>query len=156
MKKVYETVSDMILPGIVFAGVMAILIGAALLGSIGKRMNVKGEDFSHMADTKAVQEVCGRKEPVIQCIGDKVWNTGQSIAVSQLFSAVDEDGGKVPVTVLDIKDQNGNSVLSCYQKAGGQAVFSQRGVYTFFLKAMDRERKTSTEEISILVDNRQG
>lgn len=154
MKKIYGTISDIILPAVVLAGVIAILVGASLFGTIGKRMEVLEEDFSMMEDSQAVQALCDRDEPVIQCVGKKLWNVGESLSVSGNFSAVDAEGGEIAVVLLDITNQDGLSVMECYQKDSGQAVFTQRGVYTFFLKAMDREQKKATKRFSILVDGR--
>lgn len=71
-----------------------------------------------------------------------------------LFSAADAEGGELDVLIADITDHKGGSVLHCYQENAKQAVFHQSGVYTFSLKAMDREQKISTEKISIIVDDR--
>ena len=51
MKKVYETAADMILSGIVFAALIAIILGAALLDKAGRRMKVESEDFSVMEES---------------------------------------------------------------------------------------------------------
>ncbi|MCI9083083.1 MAG: hypothetical protein HFI70_12505 [Lachnospiraceae bacterium] len=154
MKKVFQAFSDLVLPGIVIAAVTAILTGAALFEKIGNRMAAESENFSSMADTQAMETVCDRKEPLIQCIGKKVWKAGEHMTVSNVFSAADEEGRKLKIMVLDIADQNGGSVLNCYQKSTGQAVFTKRGVYTFSLEAMDTERKIGREKIVILVDDR--
>ncbi len=154
MEKIYEAVSDMILPGVVFAALAAIFIAISLFGRIGKRMETESEDFSCMADTQAVEAVCEREAPRIQCTGKKVWNTGEAIMTDHLFSAADAEGGELDVLIADITDHKGGSVLHCYQENAKQAVFHQSGVYTFSLKAMDREQKISTEKISIIVDDR--
>lgn len=154
MKKLYESVSDMIFPGIVCTAVTSIFIGTALFGRIGDRMAVESENFSHMADTQALEAVCKRKAPVIQCAEKRVWRPGESILISRLYSAVDEEGKNLQCVVSDIKNQNGDSVMDCFQESTGQAVFVQRGVYTFYLKTMDKERKISEETMVILVDDR--
>lgn len=154
MKKVYGTIVDIILPAVVFAAVIAILVGASLFGRIGKRMEVKGEDFSMMEDSQAVQALCDRDEPVIQYIGKKVWDVGEILSVSGNFLAVDAEGGEIAASVLDITNQEGLSVMECYEKESGQAVFAQTGVYTFLLEAMDGEQKKATKRFSILVDGR--
>lgn len=154
MKKVYGTIADIILPAVVLAGVIAIFVGASLFGTIGKRMEVQGEDFSMMEDSQAVQVLCDRDEPVIRCVGKKLWDVGEILSVSGNFSAVDAEGGEIAASVLDIINQDGISVMECYQKESGQAVFTQRGVYTFLLEAMDGEQKKTTKRFSILVDGR--
>ncbi len=154
MKKLYEAVSDMILPGIVFVAVTAILTGAAVFGKIGNSMKADGDDFSHMADTQAVEAVCGRQEPRIQCIGKKVWKAGESVSIYNVFSAADENGSSLKLMVSDIISENGDSVLNCYHESTGQAVFPKRGAYTFCLETMDSERKISKERMLILVDDR--
>ena len=155
MEKVYEIVSDMILPGFVFALLAVIFIVISPLGKIGERVDGAGEDFSNMADTQAVEAVCNRVAPQIERIGKKVWKPGELIMITDLFAAADAEGRKLDFLVTDITDQNGGSALNCYQESGKQAVFQQSGVYTFCLKTMDRERKISTEQFAILVDDRQ-
>ena len=53
-----------------------------------------------------------------------------------------------------ITDQEGNSVIGCYREDMQQAVFFEKGIYTFLLKAMDKERKSCTEKRCILIDCR--
>lgn len=154
MKKVYETAADMILSGIVFAALIAIILGAALFEKAGRRMKVESEDFSVMKDTLAVEAVCQRKTPSIRCAGKKVWELGEPVFVRQAFAAEDAEGNSLAVRVLDIINHEGTSVLECYQKETDVATFSQRGVYTFSLKAVDQERKSKVEQITILVDQR--
>lgn len=154
MKKAYGTISDIILPAIVFAAVMAILAGASLFGKIGKRMEAPEEDFSMMEDSRAVQALCDREGPVIRCVGKKLWNAGESIPVLGTFAAVDVEGRAADVRVLDITNQEGVSVMECYREDTGQAAFAQRGVYTFLLEAIDGEQKRGTKRVSILVDSR--
>lgn len=154
MKKVFEAVPDMILPAVVFLAVVSILVGAALFGKIGERMESQGENFSHMTDSKTIQALCEREAPIIQCIGKKRWNAGEKIPVAEVFAAADTDGNKVDIAVLDITDQDGVSVIEDYQKDSGQAVFSRRGVYTFSLAAIDEQRKRGTGRFSILVDGK--
>lgn len=154
MKKVYETVSELLLPAAVFLAVMAILAGAAVFNRIGKRMEVPGEDYALMGDTQAVQSLCERESPKIWCAGKKRWNAGEVISVSEVFASADAEGNGLEVTVVDITDQDGISEAGCYQEETGQAVFPVRGVYTFSLLAMDGERKRSIERISLLVDGK--
>ncbi len=154
MKKIYETVADMVFPGMIFTGLMVVFVGVSLFGNLGKRMKAEKEDFSHMADSLAMEVVCNRKEPVIQCIGEKVWRIEETVDISEVFLAKDEEGTCLKIKVLDIKDQDGNNAMDCYHKEKQQAVFSQRGIYTFSLEAMDRERKIGKKHISIVVDDR--
>ncbi len=154
MKRIFGTISDLILPAIIFAAVMAFLVSASFLGRIGKRMEGKTEDFSDMADTAAIGVLCEREEPQIRCVGKRVWNVGEILSIPEIFHAVDTDGGNLSVTVANIIDQNGDSVMDCYHKQKQEAVFSKKGAYTFFLMAMDKERKSGTEIVSVLVDGR--
>jgi hypothetical protein len=154
MKKIYQAVSEMVLPGIVFSAVVSILVGAALFDRIGGRMETGGEDFSRMADTQTVQALCERELPVIQCVGKKRWDAGESILVQEVFTALDMDGNIIEPVVLDIIDQDGDSAMGCYNKETGQAIFTARGIYTFLLSATDKQRKRSAGKISLLVDGR--
>lgn len=154
MKKVFETVSAMVLPAVVFLAIVSILVGAALFGKIGERMDIQGEDFSQMPDSQTIQDLCEREIPVIQCVGKKRWAVGESIPVAQIFAAADAEGNKADIAVLDITDQNGDSAMEYYQKDTGQAVFSARGVYTFSLAAIDGQRKRGTGRFSVVVDGR--
>ncbi len=154
MHKVYQVMSDIILPGTVFLAVLAILVGAALLSGIGKRMEAPQEDFSQMADVQAVESLCERELPDIRCVQKKRWDAGEHILVPQVFTAADADGNKIEVSVLDITDQDGASAMGFYKKENGLAVFPKRGVYTFLLAAEDGEQKRCTKWISLLVDQR--
>lgn len=154
MKEINETVLQMILPAIVFLGVMAILAGGVIFGKIGKRMDVQGEDFSQMEDTRVVKELCERGEPTIRCDGKKLWGVGEILFIPAVFTAKDTEGGNIDITVADIINQDGASVMECYQEQTNQAVFSRRGIYTFSLTAMDGQRKICKEMISVLVDER--
>lgn len=154
MNRVFQELSGWIVTAIVFAALTVILTGGSLLEKIGQCLEVQGEDFSRMADSEAVAAVCKRKEPVIHFIGKRVWEAGESISMYQVFEAVDAEGAKLEIIVLDITDQEGNCVIDCYREDMQQAIFLERGVYTFLLKAIDRERKTCTEKMSILIDQR--
>lgn len=154
MDKLFRELSGWIVTALVFAAVTVILVGSSLLEKVGRRMEVQGEDFSHMSDCEAVASVCERKEPMICCIGKRVWETGENISVSQIFEAIDAEGTKLEITVMDITDQEGNSVIGCYREDVQQAVFFEQGIYTFLLKAMDKERKSCTEKRCILIDCR--
>ncbi len=154
MKKINETVLNLILPAVVFLGVMAILAEGALVGKIGKRMDVQREDFSQMEDARTVEELCERNEPTIQCVGKKLWRVGEVLSIPAVFKARDAEGGNLNITVEDIINQDGASVMECYQEQTNQAVFARRGVYTFSLIAMDKQRKICKQMISVLVDER--
>lgn len=154
MKKIFNAMSDLVLPAVVFLAVAAILTGVSLFYKIGKRIEVKEEDFSQMQDRSIMQMLCEREAPTIRCVGKKLWNIGEILTVSAVFAAEDAEAGQVEVSVLDITNQDGDSVMECYRKDLGQVIFLQRGVYTFSLAAMDGQRKTGTEEISIIVDAR--
>lgn len=144
----------MILPGIAFAAIAAILAGSALLSKTGQRMDVESENFSNCADTNATAEICGRKAPKIICAGKKIWAIGETIPIETLFLATDADGNQIRVDVEDITDADGNSAMGNYREASQEALFQNRGVYTFHLKTMDSERKTATQKISVVVDGR--
>lgn len=154
MKKINETVLNMIVPAVVFLGIMAILAGGALFGKIGRRMEVSGEDFSQMEDTRMVEALCDREEPTIQFVGKKRWSVGEVISIPTVFQAEDAEGNEVGVTVMDIMNEEGVSVMGCYQQQANQAAFLRRGVYTFSLAAMDGQRKVCKEKVSVLVDER--
>lgn len=154
MKKVLEMASDMILPGIIFVSIVAVLTGGALLSKAGQRMDAEKEDFSNSKDTGAVEDICAREEPSITCVGKKTWNTGEAISINSVFTAADAEGNLLTVKTVDITDESGNSAMDSYQEASRTAVFSRRGVYTFHLRAMDSERKTAEAKFSFAVDER--
>lgn len=154
MKKVFEMVSDMIIPGIIFVSIVAVVTGGALFSKVGQRMEAEKEDFSNSADTGAVENICARKEPTITCTGKRIWKKGEIIRINNVFQAADAEGQALTVKVKDIIDESGTSVIGQYQASSHTASFSSRGVYTFHLKAMDSERKTAEMKISFTVDNR--
>ena len=107
-----------------------------------------------MADTLAVEAACAREEPKIQYAGKNVWGIGEAVLISETFLAADAEGIPLSVQVSDIIDQDGRSAWNCYHEEAHKAVFEQRGIYTFTLETVDRERKSATRRISILVDER--
>lgn len=154
MKKIFGTMSDMVLPAVVFIAITAVIAGAALFSKAGQRMDVEGEDFSDSADTGTMEDICEREAPVITYTGKKVWNTGEVILTDNVFRAEDADGSSVEVEVMDITDRDGNSVMDCFRETDKSAVFGEKGVYSFRLSAMDSERKNTTKRISLVVDDR--
>lgn len=154
MKKIFEMVSDMILPGIIFVSIIAVITGGALLSKAGQRMDVEKEDFSNSKDTGAVADICAREGPAITCVGKKNWNTGEVLHINTVFWATDKDGNLLTVKAVDITDETGNSVMDSYQASTRTAVFSRRGVYTFHLSTMDSERKKAEAKFSVTVDGR--
>lgn len=152
MKKIYETVSDMIFPAVVFAAILAILTGAFLLQRVGKRMEVEKEDFSGMKDTQAVEVVCERDAPVITCTGKRNFHVGEIVEIPEVFRAQDAEGEELDVLVDELVDVEGNSVIDLYQEANRKAVFKRKGVYIFTLSSMDYERKHTQERFSISVN----
>lgn len=154
MKKIFETVSDMIVPGIIFAALVASITAGALLTRTGQRMEAPKQSFSGSADTAATEAACEREEPTILCIGKKNWKTGQTISAGSVFLATDAEGNALAVKVHDITDADGNSAIGCYQKTSHTATFTRSGIYTFHLKAIDSERKTAEASFSIAVDRR--
>lgn len=154
MKRINEAVLNMIFPAIVFLGVMAILVGGAMFSKIGKRMEVQEENFSQMEDTRMLEMLCQRDEPTIRYIAKKRWSVGETLSVPAAFAAKDAEGNEIKITVTDIINQDGISVMEWYQEQADQVVFSRRGIYTFSLAATDGQRKVCKEKISVLVDER--
>lgn len=154
MKKVYENISDMLIPGIIFIFIMAILTGATLFSKLGERMQEETESFSDCADTKETEKICNRTEPQIAYAGRKIWNTGEVISIKDTFPAKDAEGNPLDVEVREITDVEGNDVTDSYRATEHTAVFSHRGIYTFRIHTMDRERKTAAKKFSLVVDGR--
>lgn len=154
MKKLYGAISDIIMPGIAFAAIVAILAGGALLQKTGQRMDVDAEDFSGYADTEAVDAACRREGPSISCTGKKIWGAGEPIPIDSLFLSTDMEGNRIQTDVTGITDEDGNSAMDSYQEASRTALFKDRGVYTFHLSALDSERKETLKKVSIVVDGR--
>lgn len=154
MKKIFDMVSDMVVPGIIFAALIASITAGALLTKTGQRMQAPKQSFSGSADTAATEAACERDEPTISCVGKKNWKAGETIPAGSIFSATDAEGNTLAVKVCDITDTEGNSAMGSYQKASHTARFPRSGIYTFHLRAMDSERKTSEAMFPIAVDSR--
>lgn len=154
MKKVLEAASDMIVPGIIFAAIVASLTAGALLTKTGQRMEAEKQDFSNSADTEAVERICEREAPTITCVGKRTWGTGETIDTGSLFLAEDAEGRALDVRTVDITDASGNSAMDRYHEPSRTARFTDSGIYTFHLRAMDSERKTSEAMIPLAVDSR--
>lgn len=154
MKKIFDMVSDMIVPGIIFTALVASITAGALLTKTGQRMEAPKQSFSGSADTAATEESCAREAPVIACTGKTNWKTGETIHVDSIFSATDAEGNTLAVKVRDITDAEGNSAMDSYEKTGNTASFSRSGIYTFRLKAIDSERKTAEAAFPVAIDSR--
>lgn len=154
MKKIFESVSDIVIPCIIFASIAAILVEGSLLSKAGKRMDVEKQNFTDCKDTKAIENLCAREKPTITCIGKKIWETRETIHINHVFQAIDAEGQALSLKVKDITDESGASVMDRYHAASQTASFTDTGIYTFHLKTMDRERKTATMRFSFVIDNR--
>ena len=152
MRKVFESISDFILPAVVFIAITAILTGTALFSKMGQRMQEEKEDFSNFQDAGAIKEICEREEPVIVYTGKKVFQTGESISVGTLFTAT--EGSGISVEVEEITNEAGEDVMGNYDENIKTVSFSQRGIYTFTIYTMDHERKAASRKFSIAVDSR--
>lgn len=154
MRKWVESISDMLIPSLVFAAILAILTGGAFFTKMGQRMQTESEDFTNCIDTGKTEEVCAREEPEISYSGKKIWKTGETIPTGTCFRAKDAEGNPLVVEVREITDEKGNDTMDCYQKVGQTAVFSRRGVYTFRVYAIDSERKAAEKKFSLMIDSR--
>lgn len=154
MKKVFETMSDMIIPGLIFVSIVVVIAGGALFTRVGQRMDVEGDDFSNCIDTGAVENVCAREQPTIKCVGKKNWGVGETIQIDSIFLATDTEGNQISVRLKDITDETGTSVMDRYKESDKTASFQRRGIYTFHLSAIDGERKEAAIKTALVVDGR--
>lgn len=154
MKKILEMTSEMIIPGITFALIIAAITGGALLTKAGQRMDAEKEDFTNCIDTGEVDGICARNKPTITCTGRKNWKTGETISIDSTFKAKDAEGRQLTIKTQGITDETGNDAMDRYREASRTVSFSRRGVYTLRLSAMDSERKTAEASFSLAVDDR--
>lgn len=154
MKKIFEMTSDMLIPGIIFVSIIAVITGGALLTRTGQRMDAEKQEFTNCIDTGAVDAICARNEPTISCIGRKNFRTGETISIDSVFKAEDAEGRTLTIKTQGITDETGNNAMDRYQESSRTVSFSRRGVYTLRLSAMDSERKTAEASFSLAVDDR--
>lgn len=154
MKQAYKIIAGLLLSGIVLVSLLAIMTETSLLPGLGQQMDVSSADYSGYVDVSQTKVICERNLPEIIRRDSKVWNVGEEILIADMFEGKDADGEQTEVEVLDIRDENGNSRMENYQRAGKRAVFSERGAYILELQTMDKERKTAVKKYLLLVDSR--
>lgn len=156
MKQIYRIMSDLLLPGLVCAILLAMLGGMSLLPRLGEHMKVPKKDYSQYEDVKQTQIVCDREPPQIVRSGAGNWRPGEEILVEQVFQGTDMEGKHTKIQVLKIQDESGNSRMDCYDRAGHKLIFPTKGIYLLELQSLDNERKPAVKRFMLLVEHRQG
>lgn len=154
MKQIVRVMSDMVLPGMICAALLAAIGGMSLLPRLGEHMDVPGEDYSGYGDAVQTKLACDREPPEIVRKGAGTFQPGQEFSVGQVFQGMDAAGNPVNVQVLDIRDGQGNRRMDCYRKEGQKIVFPSKGIYMLELQAIDGQRKPARKKFMLLADNR--
>ena len=142
MKPVYKTITGILLSGIIFVTLLAIIEKNMLLSKIGQQMKTPAFHYSEYEDAKQTKIICSRRLP------------GEEILIEEIFEGVDAEGKSVKITVLNIKDEHENSKMDSYQQVENKVVFSKRGMYLIELQAIDQERKSVIQSFILLIDDR--
>lgn len=156
MRQIYRIMSDMLLPGLVCGILLALIGGMSLQSRLGEHMNVPGEAYSTYQDVKQTKIACDREPPKIVRSGAGNWRPGEEIPVERVFRGTDTEGRDTQVRVMKIQDENGNSRMDCYDRAGHKLIFPTKGAYLLELQSLDKERKSAVKRFMLLVDSRQG
>lgn len=151
MKEVVINIKEAIIPFIVVGFLFAMVF--QLLPKIGENTaNMDtGITYSNYQDRQTFREISERTAPIIQYDASRIWKEGQTVSIPDAFQAIDADGTGIVIRVLDIKNAAGDSLSEL--PTDGMITFPQAGVYYFKLKAIDRQKKTTEEEIALIVDN---
>lgn len=154
MKPVYKTITGILLSGIIFVTLLAIIEKNMLLSKIGQQMKTPAFHYSEYEDAKQTKIICSRRLPKIIRKNSGVWKPGEEILIEEIFEGVDAEGKSVKITVLNIKDEHENSKMDSYQQVENKVVFSKRGMYLIELQAIDQERKSVIQSFILLIDDR--
>ena len=154
MKQIYRVMSDIVLPGMVCAILIASFVGMSLLPRLGEHMDVPEENYSGYGDAAQTKLACDRKPPEIVRKGAGNCRPGEEVPVGKLFQGIDAAGNPIGVQVLDIRDSQGIRRMDCYRKAGHKIVFPQKGIYLLELQAVDGQRKPARKKFVMIADNR--
>lgn len=154
MKQIYRVTTDLVLPGIVCAILIASFMGMSLLPQLGEHMDAPKENYSGFGDAVQTKLACERKPPKIVRKGAGNCKPGEELSVGKAFQGVDAAGNPIAVQVLDIRDSQGTRRMDCYHKAGHKIVFPQKGVYLLELLAVDGQRKPARKKFVMIADNR--
>lgn len=154
MKQISKGMADLLLSGIVCAMLLGILAGTALLTKLGEQMKTEQEKYSGYQDRAQIKWICDRKPPELVRKGAGIWKTGEKVRINQVFEAVDEEGKRLDIQVLDIQDAFGISRMEWYDKAGHTAVFLKRGTYILELGTADVQKKPTVKKFMLLIDDR--
>ena len=156
MRQIYRIMSELLLPGLVCAILLALVLGMSLLPGLGEHMNLPEEAYAAYQDVKQIKIVCDREPPQIVRSGPGNVRPGEKIPLEQIFRGTDTQGNDTKVQVLEIQDGNGNTRMDCYDRVGHTLTFPAKGAYLLKLQSMDAERKTAVKRFMLLVDARQG
>lgn len=154
MRQIYRIMSDIVLPGMVCAILLAAIGGMSLLPRLGEHMDVPKENYSSYGDVVQAKLACDRKPPQIVRKGAGTFKVGEEVLVGQVFQGMDAAGAPIGVQILDIRDGQGNRRMDCYRKLGHKIVFPAKGIYLLELQAVDGQCKPVRKKFLLLADNR--
>lgn len=154
MKQIFRVMSDMVVPGIVCAALIAALARMSLLPRLGQHMDVPRENYSGYGDTAQAKIACGRKPPQIVRKGPGNCRVGEEFPLGDIFQGMDAAGNPINIQVLDIRDSQGIRRMDCYRKVGNKLLFPTKGAYLLELQAVDGQRKMARKKFVLLSDNR--
>ena len=154
MRQSYKIMAGILLAGIVMTALLTIVTDTPFLPELGRRMDVPVIDYSAYQDSCRMRAACEREAPEIICRDIKVWKPGDEILLAGMFVGRDTEGNPTEIEVSDIRSQNGDSKMECYQKEEGKIVFSQKGMYLLELQTTDRQNKSGRKSFILLIDSR--
>ena len=148
-----------------FAGVLLTILVATVLagilhgvkndlGEYGLKGALKAQIVSEEKEIEgemaaASKRYAERKKPTIQYNTNKKLYAGEAYALNDYFLAEDAEGNPVSVTILRVRDENGQIYRN---KEGNTFRFSRAGMYVVTVKAKDKEQVSQVHDIAIAVD----
>lgn len=153
MREILKQNKDMLVNFLLAGAVIAIVTGS-ILGYIGRGSEsmVQSTDYSIFADAEQLRTAAAIPKPVIVNCMERRWQKGDTIVVGQAFQATDHEGNGLSVHVLQVKNESGQDLTAGYQEDTDSIRLDEAGCYCFKLRAMDGNRKVTTEEIPLVVD----
>lgn len=125
----------------------------------GKAMEDMTEETAGRADAQASQAVAARTKPKIAYVYQKTLS-GEKVSLNSMFFATDADGNPAAVTIMDVTDAYGNSLLYQTERDKKRKIalqdteefqFPVPGIYRLYVKAADREKKAVCGQYQIPV-----
>ncbi|MBR5317206.1 MAG: hypothetical protein IKU39_04870 [Lachnospiraceae bacterium] len=159
MDAIVKMYGNFILEGIAVICLTLFLFGdsntehSGMIELMGDKIAIEEKDYGAYIDFREIyKEESAKSAPIIEYVNG-VQKTG-TIDLSQVISAVDYAGNKLPIVILSVKSMDGEELIEHYNSDTSEIVLERAGIYTIEVKAMDDGNRMSWCRIKIPVNGR--